>query len=113
MKAVSSILIAVSLLTLPITQVLAQAAPQDSATAEASLVAEGRSQPTLRVPSLTPERALLWQPIAENRASVLGEPSSSNPTPVPAWADWSTEKRVVVVGGIVVGLVVLGVLSIG
>ncbi len=109
MKGAVSIVLAVSLVTLPITQVVAQAAPQDSTTAEASSVPEEGSQPVLGVPVLTPERVLLWQPIAENR----GEPSSSSPAPVPGWSDWSTEKRVWVVGGIVVGLVVLGVLSIG
>ncbi len=109
MKVAVSIVLAVSLVALPITRVLAQAAPQDSTTAETSLVPEARSRPVLGVPALTPERALLWQPIAENR----GEPSLSNPAPVPGWDDWSTEKRVWVVGGIVVGLMVLGIVSIG
>ena len=109
MRAAVPIVLAASLVTLPITHVFAQAAPQDSTTAEALLVPEERSQLALGVRALTPERALLWQPIAENP----GEPSSSNPAPVPGWSDWSTEKRVLVVGGIVVGLVVLGIVSIG
>ena len=113
MKAAVSIVLAVSLVTLPITQVLAQAEPQDPATAETSLVPEERSQHVLGVPALTPATAVLWQPIAENRAGIFGEPSLSNPAPVPGWGDWSCKKRVWVVGGIVAGLVVLGLLSIG
>lgn len=109
MKAAFSMVLAASLVTLPITQALAQAAPQDSPTAETSLVPEERSRPVLGAPALTPERALLWQPIAESR----GRPSLSDPAPAPGWDDWSKEKRVWVVGGIFVGLVVLGVVSIG
>ena len=112
MKAAVSIVFAVSLVMLPITQVFAQAAPIGSTTAETSLVPEEGSQPALGVPVLTPERALLWQPIAENHADVVEEPSF-DPAPVPAWSDWSTEKRIWIVGGIVVGLMVLGIVSIG
>jgi hypothetical protein len=76
-------------------------------------VPEARSQHALGVPALTPVTAVLWQPIVENSAGIFGEPSLSNPAPVPGWGEWSTEKRVWVVGGIVVGLMVLGLLSIG
>ena len=113
MKAAVSIVFAGFLVILPITPVLAQTAPQDPTTADASSVSEARSQPVLGIPALTPERALLWQPIIENRARILRERPLPNPAPVPGWGDWSTEKRVLVVGGIVVGLAVLGVLSIG
>lgn len=113
MKAAASIALAGFLVALPITQVVAQAAQQDSTTADASPVPEARSQHALGVPALTPATALLWQPTAENRAGIFGEPSLSNPAPVPGWSDWSCKKRVWVVGGIVAGLVVLGLLSIG
>ena len=35
-------------------------------------------QPFQHVAALTPEAARLWQPIAENRARILGEASLSN-----------------------------------
>ena len=113
MKAAASIVLAGLLVALPITQVAAQTERQDSTTADASLVPEERSQHVLGVPALTPAVALLWQPIAENRAGIFDEPSLSDPAPVPGWDEWSTEKRVLVVGGVVVGLMVLGLLSIG
>ena len=113
MKAAAPIVLAGLLIALPITQVLAQTERQDSTTADASLVPEERSQHVLGVPALTPATAVLWQPTAENRAGIFGEPLLSYPAPVPEWGEWSTEKRVLVVGGIVVGLMVLGILSIG
>ena len=113
MKATASIVLAGLLVALPITQVAAQVARQDSTTADASLVVQERSQHVLGVPALTPATAVLWQPIAEKRAGLFAEPSLSNPAPVPGWDEWSTEKRVLVVGSIVVGLMVLGLLSIG
>ena len=113
MKAAASIVLAGLLVALPITQVAAQTVRQDSTTADASLVVQERSQHGLGVPALTPATAALWQPIAENPAGLFVDPSLSNPTPIPAWGEWSTEKRVWVVGGIVVGLMVLGLLSIG
>ena len=97
MRAAISIVLAGLLVTLPIKQVLAQAAQQDSTNAETSLVREQGSQPVIRVPALTPENALLWQPIAENRARILGEPLLSNRDAVSGWSDWSTEKKVLVV----------------
>jgi len=112
MRAAVPSVLAALLVTLP-TQVLAQTAPQDSGTAEASLVPDERSQRVLGVPAPTAVTALLWQPIIENRARILRERPLPNPAPVPGWGDWSTEKRVLVVGGIVVGLAILGVLSIG
>ncbi len=113
MKAAASIVLAGFLVALPITTVVAQTAQQDSTTAHASPLPEARSQHALGVPALTSVTAVLWQPIVENSAGIFGEPSLSNPAPVPGWGEWSTEKRVWVVGGIVVGLMVLGLLSIG
>ena len=68
MRAAVSVVLAGLLVTTPLKQVLAQAAQQDSTDAETSLVREQGSQPVIRVPALTPETALLWQPLAENRA---------------------------------------------
>ena len=60
MRATLSIVLAGLLVTTPLKQVLAQAAQQDSTTADTSLVREQRSQPIIRVPALTPEATLLW-----------------------------------------------------
>ena len=78
MEAAATIVLAGVLVALPITQVLAQTARQDSTTADASFVPEERSQHVLGVPALTPATAVLWQPIAENRAGIFGEPSLRN-----------------------------------
>ncbi len=75
MRATLSIVLAGLLVTTPLKQVLAQAAQQDSTTADTSLVREQRSQPIIRVPALTPETALLWQPLAENHPRIFVEPS--------------------------------------
>ncbi len=112
MKTAVCTILTLVLVSLPSRQVLAQASPEAPWTADASLVPEEGSQRVPGVSVPTPTAALLWQPLAENRAGVLEEPSF-DPAPVPAWSDWSTEKRVWVVGGVVVGLLVLGIVSIG
>jgi hypothetical protein len=60
----------------------------------------------------TPLEALLWQPVIENAETPL-EPTAV-PAPMPrAWSDWSTEKKVLVIGGGVLALIILGIVSIG
>ena len=75
MKKVLSIVLAALLITLPITQVLAQTAQQDSTIADTSSVLEERSQPRLGYPALNYGTVLVWQPVAVDPASILWEPS--------------------------------------
>jgi hypothetical protein len=112
MKAAVCIVLTLALISLPTKQVLAQTSPEASRTADGSRVSEQVSQSGPEVSALTPPAALLWQPIAENHAGVLEE-SPFDPAPVRGWSDWTTEKRAWVVGGVVVGLLVLGIVSIG
>ena len=112
MKVAVRIMLTLALVSLPSGQVLAQSSPEDATAADVSLVSEEGSQRVPGVSAPTPAAGLLWQPIVENRVGVL-DLAPLDPAPVPGWSDWSTEKRVWVVGGIVVGLMVLGLLSIG
>ena len=109
MKAALSIVLAGLLVTLPIKQVLAQAAQQDSTTAETSLVREQGSQPVIRVPALTPKTALLWQPFAENPPGDFVEPSLSERDAVDRWqeAGFSTAQNVALVLALVVIIVLI------
>ncbi len=112
MKTAVCIVLTLVLVSLPSRQVLAQTSPDASSTFDVSSRPEGGSQAIPEASAPIPTATLLWQRIAENHADVVEEPSFS-PAPVPAWSDWSTEKKVWVVGGVVVGLMVLGILSIG
>ena len=91
---------------------------QPSPTAQQEAVSVQQTAPPdsvthlIRVPALTPEAARLWQPIAENRARILGEASLSNKDAVSGWSDWSTGTKVLVVIGVIV-LVVFVVLLVG
>lgn len=112
MKTAVCIVLTLALVSLPSGQVLAQTSPEAATAAYVSLIPEegwqhapGDSAPALMA-------ALLWQPISENHTEVFEEPSF-NPPPVPAWSDWTTEKKVLVVGGGVLALIILGVVSIG
>ena len=103
MKAALSIVLAGLLITLPITQVLAQAGQQDSTTTVASFVPEERPQPVLGYPALNYGAVLVWQPpVTVDPASILWEPSlSSGDAVTQIWNDWSTIKRVWVVVALV------------
>ena len=103
MRAVLSIVLAGLLVTTPLKQVLAQAAQQDSTTAETSVERER----VVRVPPLTRETALLWQPLAEKRPGAFAEPSLSNRDAVPGWRDWSDEKKVILVAAVVVAVLLI------
>jgi len=100
------------LLSLPSGQVLAQTSSNASSRVGVSSRPEEGSPGVREASARVPAAALLWQSIAENQADVVEE-SSFSPVPVPGWSDWPTEKRVWVVAGVVVGLMVLGIVSIG
>ena len=104
--------VALVFFSLPSGQLLAQTSPEDSWTAEASPKSEQVSQSVQWGTAPASTAAMLWQPIVEHRVRVLEEPLL-NPTPVRAWSDWSTERKWLVVGGGVLALVILGVVSIG
>ncbi len=112
MKAAVCIVLTLALVSLPSGQVLAQSSPEDATAADVSLVPEEGSQHVPGVSAPSPPAVLLWRPIVENRTIALEEPSFEAP-PVPAWSDWSTEKKVLVVGGGVLALIILGIVSIG
>lgn len=113
MNATVRVAFALLLSSLPGRQILAQAAPSDGPlradvpplVREAPPVEPGASAPT--APAL-----LLSQPIVENRKAALEEPTVKA-VRERAWSDWSTEKKVLVVGGGVLALVILGIVSIG
>ena len=95
MKAALSIVLAGLLVTTPVKLVLAQAAEQDSTTADASLVQAPESSHLIRVPALTATTALLWQPALENHS--VQEAS---------W-DWPKGVKVVLIVILSIGLAVL------
>lgn len=111
MKTTVRIAFALVLLSLPGRHVLAQAAPKAFAPTEPpKLVRDEPSVgPEASIP--TPPEALLWQPLVENREMTV-EPPVAAPLPR-AWSDWSTQKKVLIVGGGVVALMILGIVSIG
>lgn len=111
MKAALRIAFALLLLSLPGEHLLAQAPPETLAPSDPPQLVQDAPNvaPEASVP--TPPDALLWQPLVENREMTLEAPV---PAPLPrAWSDWSTEKKVLVVGGGVLALMILGIVSIG
>ena len=68
MKAALSIVLAGLLVTTQLKQVFAQAAQQDSTTAEALLVQEPETSHLIRVPTPTATTALLWQPALKDHS---------------------------------------------
>ncbi len=112
MKTAVSIVLTLVLISLPSRQALAQTSAEASSTADVSLGLEEGALESPEALAPIPTAMLLWQPIAGNRADLVEE-LSFRPAPVPGWNDWSTEKKAWVVGGMVVGLMVLGIVSIG
>ena len=112
MKAAVCIVLTLVLISLPSRQVLAQTLPEGPGEDDLTFVLEDASQPEPGVGALTPPAVLLWQPIGGKNAA-LSDESPVDPTPAPAWSDWSTEKKWLVVGGGVLALVILGIVSIG
>ncbi len=86
MRTAVSVLLAGLLVTLPIKQVFAQAAQQEAVSIQQT---PDSTTHLIRVPVLTPETALLWQPIAENRARIITEPSLSAIDPDDWWVGWA------------------------
>jgi len=94
------------------TELLAQTPPDVVSVPELpNATTQGRSSSPgiLGAGPVTPE---LWTSYSADGA-VEPQQRSRDVAPVEAWSDWSTEKRIWVVGGIVVGLMVLGLLSLG
>lgn len=107
MKAALSVVLAGFLVVLSVEQVLAQAEQQDSTTPEASLVQEQGPQPVIRVPALAPETPPPSRSFAERPLGLFAEPSLSNRYVVPAWSDWTDEKKLLVVIAVAVGLILI------
>lgn len=112
MRHVAYAALAVLLSSLPGEQVLAQATPDDVARIDVSLPNE--EAPPLEPASreVSSPAALLWQPVVENEAA-HSSGRSFEAAPPRAWSDWSTEKKVLIVGGGVLALIILGIVSIG
>ena len=112
MRTVACAALVLLLLSLPGGQAQAQIAPDGPARADVSRSTEGaaRGEPRGSAPNLP--AVLLWQPTVENRAMTSEAPTFEAP-PMPAWSDWSTEKKAWVIGGGVLALIILGVVSIG
>ena len=104
MKPAVSIVLAVLLIALPITQVMAQAAQQVPLAPDTAKARPMRAQGTLAVPALTPVTALLWRPITE-------VPLVATPMPVPV--DWPSKKEVLVSIVVVVAFVLLAAWACG
>jgi hypothetical protein len=112
MKTAVCVVLTLLLVSLPSTKVQAQTSPDAFPTADAPLTPESASEEVAGAVTPISAAALLWHPITGTPAE-FAEKSFGPPAPVPGWSEWSTEKRVWVVGGVVVGLMVLGLLSIG
>ncbi len=94
---------------LPADQILAQAEQQKPTTPDAWFVQEQGPKPVIRVPVLASETPPPWRSLAEKPLGMFAEPSLSkrDAVPVPAWSDWSDEKKLLVVIAVGVGLLLI------
>ena len=109
MRIALSVVLAGLWVILPADQILAQAEQRKPTTPDASFVQEQGPKPVIRVPVLAPETPPPWRSLAQKPLGMFAEPSLSNrdAAPVPAWSDWSDDKKLLVVAAVVVGLVLI------
>ncbi len=100
MKTALSIVLAGLLVTLPLKQVLAQAAEQEAATVQQTAPPDSSGHRLIRVPPVTDNTSRLWEPLAgkDAIADIFAYDGSETRVPVPRDIPVVAKVALVVVG---------------